>query len=133
MVALASAEELSSRMEDEFSLIACMVSSTSQCFWYIDSGASFHMTGFREYFSSYKEEDTKFQISMGNLSKLNPVGKGIVQFQRENGKIIPLHDVLYGPSLGMNLISISVLQDRGYNVLFRGTHVLIKHKNWKHP
>ena len=76
MAALASVEELSSRMEDEFALIACMVSSTSQCVWYIDSGASFHMTRVREYFSSYKEEDTNFQISMGNLSKLSPVGKG---------------------------------------------------------
>ena len=35
------------------------------------------------------------------------------------------------PRLGMNLISLSVLQDRGYNVLFRGTHLLIKHKYWK--
>ena len=101
-------------MEDEFALIACMVSSTSQCVWYIDSGASFHMTGVREYFSSYKEdnykeEDTNFQISMGNLSKLNPVGKGTVQFQRENGKIIPLHDVLHVPGLGMNLIYVFVL------------------------
>ena len=70
---------------------------------------------------------------MGNLSKLNPIGKGIVQFQRENGKIIPLHDVLHVSGLGMNLISVSVLQDRGYNVLFRGTNVLIKHKDWKSP
>ena len=67
------------------------------------------------------------------MSKLNPVEKGIVQFQRENGKIIPLHDVLYVPGLGMNLISVSILHDRGYNVLFRGTHVLIKHKDWKSP
>ena len=131
VAASASAEELSNRMEDEFTLIAFMVSSTSQCVWYIDSGASFHMTGFREYFSSYKEEDTNIQISMRNLSKLNPVGKGTVQFQRENGKIIPLHDVLYVPGLGMNLIFVSVLLDSGYNVLFRGTHVLIKHNDWK--
>ena len=67
------------------------------------------MTGVREYFSSYKEEDTNFQISMGNLSKLNPVGKGTVQLQRENGKIIPLHDVLHVPGLGMNLIYVSIL------------------------
>ena len=109
VAASASAEDLSTRMEDGFALIACMVSSTSQCVWYIDSGASFHMTGVREYFSSYKEEKTNIQISMGNLFKLNSVGKGTVQFQRENGKIIPLHDVLYVPGLGMNLISISVL------------------------
>ena len=91
------------------------------------------MIGVREYFSSYKEEVTNIHISMGNLSKLNLVGKGTVQFQTENGKIIPLHDVLYVPGLGMNLIFVSVLQDRGYNVLFRGTNVLIKHKDWKSP
>ena len=70
---------------------------------------------------------------MGNLSKLNLVWKGTIQFQRENGKIIPLHNVLHVPGLGMNLISISVLLDRGYNVLFRGTNLLIKHKDWKSP
>ena len=49
MAASTSAEELCSRMEDDFAFIACMVSSTSQCVWYIDSGASFHMTGVRGY------------------------------------------------------------------------------------
>ena len=81
------------------------------------------MTRVREYFSTYKEENTNIQISMGNLSKLDPIGKGIVQFQRENGQIILVHDVLYVPGLGMNLISIYVLQNRGYNALFRGTRV----------
>ena len=33
----------------------------------------------------------------------------------------------------MNFIYVAVLQDRGHNVLFRGTHVLIKHKDWKSP
>ena len=70
---------------------------------------------------------------MGNLSKLNTVGKGTIQFQRENGNIIPVHDVLHVPGLGMNLIFVFVLWDRGYNVLFRGTRVLIKHKDWKSP
>ena len=39
--------------------------------------------------------------------------------------------MLHVPSLGINLISISILQDRGYNILFRGTNVLIKHNDWK--
>ena len=59
------------------------------------------MTRVREYFSSYKEENTNIQISMGNLSKLNPVEEGIVQFQREKGKIIPVHVVLHVPRLDL--------------------------------
>ena len=80
MAALASVEELSNRMEDEFTLIACTLSSTSQCVLYIDIGASFHMIGVREYFSSYKKENSSIQKCMGNLSKLNPVGKGTIKF-----------------------------------------------------
>jgi len=44
---------LSSKLEDEF---ACLSPSSSQGVWYIDNEESTHMTGVREYFSSYKEE-----------------------------------------------------------------------------
>lgn len=48
MIASTSVDELSSRMEQEFALIACLTSSTSQGVWCIDSGVSFHMIGVRE-------------------------------------------------------------------------------------
>ena len=41
---------LASRLEEEF---ACVSSSASPEIWYIDSGASTHMMGVRECFSSY--------------------------------------------------------------------------------
>ena len=37
-------EAFSSQFELEFTLIACMVSSVMGFVWYLDSGASFHMT-----------------------------------------------------------------------------------------
>jgi len=40
-----ASEALASQFELEFSLIACMVSSMIGSVWYLDSGASFHMTG----------------------------------------------------------------------------------------
>jgi hypothetical protein len=54
MAALVSAEgdEFATRFKNEFSLIACLSSSTSSAVWYIDNGASSHMTGVWEYFSS---------------------------------------------------------------------------------
>ena len=67
------------------------------------------MIGVREYFSNYKEENTNIHISMGTLSKINPVGNDIIEFQRENGKIVLVHDVLRVPRLGMNLIYVSFL------------------------
>ena len=38
-------ESLASHFELDFSLITCMVSNMMGSMWYLDSGASFHMTG----------------------------------------------------------------------------------------
>jgi hypothetical protein len=71
MAALASTEvdEFAARFENEFSLIVCLSSSTSLGVWYIDSGASSHMTGVRDYFSSLKEEEMDLIIEMGNNAR----------------------------------------------------------------
>ena len=34
--------------------------------WYIDSGASFHMTRNKEFFSSLEEKDMQFNIELGD-------------------------------------------------------------------
>ena len=39
----AAGEVLASKFEMDFSLIACMVSSSFGSGWYLDNGASFHM------------------------------------------------------------------------------------------
>ena len=48
-----SASDLSTRLHEEFT---CLANSTSTDVWYIDSGASAHMSGVREHSSSYQEE-----------------------------------------------------------------------------
>ena len=53
----AAGEALASQFELDFSLIACMVSSAMGSAWYLDSGASFHMTRDKELFSSLEEKD----------------------------------------------------------------------------
>ena len=84
--------DLSSRLEDKF---ACLAGSASQGLWYIDSGASAHMTGVREYFSSYKEEQMDLQITMGNRMKCTPAGRGTIDFQGESGASTNASDVLH--------------------------------------
>ena len=106
---------LSSRLKEDDTLLE---NSVSTGIWYIDSGASAHMTGVREYFSSYREEQMNFQITMGNSTKCTPVGRGSVVFQTEAGTNVRITDVLHVPGLGMNLISIYQLQDKGYDIHF---------------
>ena len=66
VVGAANGEALALQFELAFSLIACMVSSALGSLWYLDSGASFHMTGDKEIFSDLEEKDLQMHIEMGD-------------------------------------------------------------------
>ena len=85
----------------------------------------------REYFSSYKEKRMDFQIMMGNEMECTLVGRGTIDFQRELGASANATDVLHVLGWGMNLISVSQLQDKGYDINFVGKTVFIEHTSWK--
>jgi hypothetical protein len=131
MAASASTEvdEFAARFEDEFSLIACLSSSVSLVVWYVDSGASSHMTGMQEYFSSLQEEEMDLMIKMGNNAKCRATGHGAMTFQREYGKPLMVRDVLYVSGMKKNLISILALKDTGYVVSFQDGRVYIRPKD----
>jgi hypothetical protein len=117
-VGAAAGEALESQFELEFSLIACMASSTLGSVWYLDSGASLHMTGDKELFSDLEERDLKMHIEMGDDGRYNANGIGTITFQRESGKPFQLKDVMHVPGLKKNLVSVTMLEDRVYDVVF---------------
>jgi hypothetical protein len=53
------------------------------------------------------------------------VGSGTVSFQRESLPPMLSRDVLYVHGLKKNLISVSTIEERGYEVLFRDGQVLL--------
>jgi hypothetical protein len=87
--------------------------------WYLDSGASNHMTGNREAFS---ERDTGVIsiVKFGNNSAINIRGRGTIIFQFKSGKHKALTDVYFIPKLRSNIISIGQLDERGSQVLIDG-------------
>ena len=87
VAASADTEEFASKFDREFSLIACMssCSSTSRV-WYIDSGASTHMSGIRECFSELNERGVDVEVELGDDRIVRAVGRGRVAFQRESGQ-----------------------------------------------
>jgi hypothetical protein len=112
-------DEFSAKFEKEFSLVACLSStSVSTSVWYIDSGASSHMTGVREYFTDLSEGDLDLDIELGDDSTVKAVGQGTVSFQRESQQSMRVKKVLYVPGLAKNLISISAIEDSGYEIIF---------------
>ena len=81
VAASADVEDFASTFEREFSLIACLSAcSGSSRDWYIDNGASAHMTGVREVFSEITERGIDFEVELGDDMVVRAVGKGTVAF-----------------------------------------------------
>eukprot|EP00253_Pinus_taeda_P007771 PITA_07771 len=118
---------LASQLELDFSLIICMVSSMVGCVWYLDSGASFHMTNDKNLFSTLEERDLQMRIEMGDDGKYHVSGEGTVVFQRQHGAPLTLTNVKYVPSLKKNLVSVAMLEDKGYDVVFSKGNVFLRH------
>ena len=104
-----------------------MVSSMVGSGWFLDSGASFHMTGDKSLFNTLEEEDLEILIAMGNDEKYSVSGVGTVIFQRDHGAHLTLTNVKYVPRLKRNLVSIAMLEDRGYGVVFSKGRVFLRH------
>eukprot|EP00253_Pinus_taeda_P025406 PITA_25406 len=120
-------EALASQFEMDFILIACMVSSIVCCICNLDSGASFHMNGDKLLFNTLEEKGLKMHIEMGDDRKYNVLGVGTVVFQREHGAPLTLTDVKYVPRLKKNLVSVMMLEEKGYDVVFSKGKAFLRH------
>ena len=118
VVGAAVGEALASQFELDFSLIACMVSSALGLGWYLYNGASFHMTGDNKLFSDLEEKYLQMHIELGDDGRYNATEIGTITFQRASDKLFHLKDVVHVTGLKNNLISVAMLEDRGYDVVF---------------
>ena len=66
-------------------------------------------------------------IEMDDDGKYSATRIGTVTFQRQLGKPLLLKDVMHVASLKKNLVSVAMLEDRGYDVLSEGKYFL-RHK-----
>ena len=91
----AALEALDSQFELDFSLITCLVSSVMGSVWFLDSGASFHMTRDKYLFSDLDEKDLGVHLEMGNDGRYSANGIRTISFERESGKPFILKDVVH--------------------------------------
>ena len=85
------------------------------------------MIGDKSLFSTLEEKDLQILIALGNDEKYSVSGVGTVIFQREHGAFLTLTNVKYVPGLNRNLVSIMMLEDRGYDVVFTNGKVFLRH------
>ena len=78
----ATGEALALQFKLDFSFISCLVSSAMGSVWYLDSGASFHMTGEKEFFSDLEEKDLQMHIEMGDDGRYSASDIGTILVER---------------------------------------------------
>lgn len=92
--------------------------------WYLDNGASNHMTGVRTKFKELDEKVTG-RVKFGDGSTVEIKGKGSVGFRCKNGEEIVFQDVYYIPTLCSNIVSLGQLSEAGNKVILNGVYLWV--------
>ena len=69
-------------------------------------------------FIDLDEKDLGVHIKMGDDGRYSANGIGTISFERESRKPFIFKDVLHVPGLKKNLISVAMLEDKRYDVVF---------------
>jgi hypothetical protein len=115
--------EFVERHEREFSLMigplgsGCLVFEDIEV-WFVDNGASRHMTRMRLVFFSLSETNSDCYVGVGTDPQLAVKGVGSVRFQLESGGFLEVARVLYVPEMMVNLLSVSSLEVDRFGVAF---------------
>lgn len=116
--------------EDDFeeddtqaALNACMTAfSTDEEPWFLDSGASSHVTGSSDFLSEVSPSSiTSIRTAAGQI--LPVAHKGTVKFK--DCEVKSVHDILYVPGVKTNLLSVGRFADLGHTIVFNSTSCLI--------
>ena len=87
--------------------------------WWIDSGATIHVANSLQGFHTRRtlqRGERRIKVANGLEAKVEAIGD--LSLELDDGFILQLSDILYVPSLRRNLISISRLDDDGYDCHF---------------
>jgi hypothetical protein len=99
--------------------------------WYLDNGASNHMSGDRRKFQELDETVTG-QVRFGDALSVQIMGMGSILFSCKNGDQWLLDDVYYIPSLCCNMVSLGQLTETGHRVVMDGDDLEVFDKNpWR--
>lgn len=98
--------------------------------WYLDNGASNHMTGQRSKFRDLKEKITG-KVRFGDGSVVHIKGRGSIAVKCKSGDERLLNEVYYIPSLRSNIISLGQLSEEGNEIILNGEYLWVRDRHGK--
>lgn len=121
--------------QDEFYLISTLsIASSSNTLnhWLIDSGSSTNFIRYKEALSNLIEKKSNLKIILRDNATYPVKGIGISTLHLNYGQTIHLQEVLYVLELKKNLVSIYVMEEKGFKVALIDGKVPIWHRNPKY-
>ena len=103
-------------------------SSITPSTWFLDSGASNHMTSVECSFTASHPYLGKDKITTANGDQLIISGIGTITLSSVSGQSLPLSNVYFVPKLSANLLSVGQLIDDGYHINFSSTGCVIQER-----
>ena len=86
--------------------------------WLVDSGASNHMTRYKDSFVNLSEHESSHKVKLGDDYQYPIKGSGEASYKLDFEKSLKMKDVLYVLGLKKNLLFISALDAKGIRVAF---------------
>ena len=96
--------------------------------WYLDNGASNHMSGNRLFFNEL-DETILGKVKFGDDSRIDIRGKGLVRFIFKGGEKKILRNVNYIPGLRSNIISLGQATEVGCEVRMKDDTLTLLDRN----
>lgn len=100
---------------------ACSIAGGRQRSWFVDSGATHHMTYDRSFFTTMvQSERVPVTLANGDRTMSEGCGSGMLRCVDADGKEVDvkLENVLWVPKLDSSLLSVSTIISKGFSVLF---------------
>lgn len=100
------------------------ITTRAQGVWYLDTGASSHMTGVCDAFVNL-DETVHGSVRFGDGSLVTICGKGSIMFWCANGNQRVLADVYFIPKLRANIISLGQLDENACKSVIEHDHLCV--------
>jgi hypothetical protein len=94
--------------------------------WFVDSGASVHMTCNKLWYTNFKETQNGANIYLGDDRAHQIKGYRDIPVTLSNGTVCHIHNVVYVPGIKKNLISVSTITDQNLKVEFFKNYCIVK-------